>query len=846
MSVYACASDQRRQLLLQQSTLNGVDFIESSTDASFAELPARIRVMFVHPLAILPDLSQVTLRGGDPLRRLQITSVNAGVDSRELLVDVEGRWDLSAWTLSIVSGPHDPAPPPWLDPALASATFRFAPQCEDGPCREEHCHDTVLTAGPRVDRLARDWESVRAMMLDRLSLLQPDWTEHHVADVRTTLVEVVAALADHAAYRQDVVATESYLGTARRRISVRRHARLMDYMMSDGTNARVWVHFDAHESVLVRGTDTEPVVPEGTALLTGGPEAPAAVERGSSTDQGLQGAGALQFEVLSPLRSLVGTDSRMTFHTWAGSKCCLPTGSVAATLAGHHPHLLPGSIVVLTEHLDPVGPAHTAADADPTHRHPVRLTAVRAFTGTAPRTDPLTGDKITDIEWDAQDALPFPLTVSLETRTPEGGTAVRNDAAVALGNVVLADHGATHRDINLGPARPRRPELMLPDRPITQKPLVKILGDDHDREHFAPYDPTSSASRWIVSAPDTVLAAVTLHDPDGPWQVRPDLLSSGPARDIVVDVDDEGDAYIRFGREWPGMDPDGASPQEGTPLTATFRVGNGTAGNVGVNTVRSLLLDGSSPTALTNAVRPTPVIPVPVRVWNPLPGRGGTDPESIEEVRRRAPQAFGQQKRAVTDEDYAQWAEATGLPERRLVQRAVASTRWTGSWYCVIVAVDFLGDTEADPSLLNAVATHLDEYRMSGYDVQVVAALYVPLEVRFHVTVHPRHRRDLVAEALEDLMSSQRLSDGTIGLFHPDRLTFGRDVYLGPLIAAAQSVPGVQCVEATAFRRYRQPGTDARATGRLPVAPSEIARLDNDPSRPSRGIFRIDRLEGGR
>src|SRR5206468_1474717 len=69
----------------------------------------------------------------------------------------------------------------------------------------------------------------------------PEWTERHAADIGITLVELVAYVADYLAYRQDAVATEAYLGTARKRVSVRRHARLVDYPMHDGCNARVWV-----------------------------------------------------------------------------------------------------------------------------------------------------------------------------------------------------------------------------------------------------------------------------------------------------------------------------------------------------------------------------------------------------------------------------------------------------------------------------------------------------------------------------------------------------------------------------------------------------------------------------
>ena len=52
-----------------------------------------------------------------------------------------------------------------------------------------------------------------------------------------TLVELLAYVADELSYRQDAVATEAYLDTARSRVSLRRHARLVDYRMHDGCNA---------------------------------------------------------------------------------------------------------------------------------------------------------------------------------------------------------------------------------------------------------------------------------------------------------------------------------------------------------------------------------------------------------------------------------------------------------------------------------------------------------------------------------------------------------------------------------------------------------------------------------
>ena len=80
-------------------------------------------------------------------------------------------------------------------------------------------------------------------MLDRLAITLPQWQERSPADLGVMLVELMAYAADHLSYYQDAIATEAYLGTARKRVSVRRHARLLDYLMNDGCNARVWVVF---------------------------------------------------------------------------------------------------------------------------------------------------------------------------------------------------------------------------------------------------------------------------------------------------------------------------------------------------------------------------------------------------------------------------------------------------------------------------------------------------------------------------------------------------------------------------------------------------------------------------
>ena len=94
------------------------------------------------------------------------------------------------------------------------------------------------SGSPLQDYLARDYEALRTRLLDRLSTLLPRWTDRSPADPACMLVELFAYLGDRLAYWQDAVAVEAYLGTARRRTSVRRHARLLDYRVHEGCSAR--------------------------------------------------------------------------------------------------------------------------------------------------------------------------------------------------------------------------------------------------------------------------------------------------------------------------------------------------------------------------------------------------------------------------------------------------------------------------------------------------------------------------------------------------------------------------------------------------------------------------------
>jgi hypothetical protein len=179
------------------------------------------------------------------------------------------------------------------------------------------------------------------------------------------------------------------------------------------------------------------------------------------------------------------------------------------------------------------------------------------------------------------------------------------------------------------------------------------------------------------------------------------------------------------------------------------------------------------------------------------------------------------------------------------VQRAAATFRWTGSWHTVFLTVDRQGGSAVDDVFEQDMRGHVELFRMAGYDLEIDGPRFVSLEIDMHVCAKPEYFRSDVKAALLNVFSNGVLPDGRKGVFHPDNFTFGQPVYVSPLYAAAQAVPGVASVLITVFQRQGKPDPKPLAVGMLPMSRLEIARLDNDPNFVERGVFRLT-MGGGK
>src|SRR5262249_29954856 len=147
---------------------------------------------------------------------------------------------------------------------------------------------------------------------------------------------------------------------------------------------------------------------------------------------------------------------------------------------------------------------------------------------------------------------------------------------------------------------------------------------------------------------------------------------------------------------------------------------------------------------------------------NPLPAVGGVDPETTDQIRRRAPVAFLTQERAITMPDYVAIAE-----RNTQIDEAVANPRWAGSWDTAFPPPQPQGGGNLPQALRRALGRFVNRYRLAGQDLQIGSPQHVPLQIELTVCVDPNYFRANVQKSLLQVLGSGTLPNGQKGLFSP-------------------------------------------------------------------------------
>ncbi len=703
-----------------------------------------------------------------------------------------------------------------LDPLRAYLPVRLRPECGDAP-------DCVLVppaipplTPPDYDTLARDYTGLRAMLLDVLATLDPS-AETSAADLTVTLLEVMAQLGDVLNYRLDRVSTEAWLGTARRRATVTRHARLVDFPVPPAISAASVVQ------VQVAHPGAGPV--DASFVVLPGDTATDSVAD-PDTDPA---ANNVTLELAAPV-TVRATHAEVALYGWTEADAALPTGATSAVLV--RPTAADG--VALADWL-PVGgrlgfevvaPGPAGQHAQWAHRlldwppapapsqlrapldsHPAQVVQV---THAVEITDPLSpGLPLVRVFWGEDEALTAVVPVSIDS---SGGTPRVGVARLAL---VPGHHG------------------LCVDGPAAVTPFEPLTSSAPDPAEVAVTD------YWLTRAATLGLSA----RPGGaPWQldtaiVLPSGVSVGAPRvtsllrapsdgfSVVVDHDDDDPPRLRFATGAVGQ-----APPVQSVVAARYQIGAGPEGNIAANSLTRLVRTTGSPGQPCTWLAAGDG----VTARNITPGVGGQAATPLDSVRRDAPQAYAAVlRRAVLISDLPPFA--LQVPA---VLAASARRSWSGSWPVGLVSCESSSGTD-DPDQDAALQSVLDAVRMAGTEVVTQPATPIGIFLALTVCLTPGTDSAL---ARVTILGGLRPGRAT-AVFAPATHPLGTSLYLSTVVAAVAAVPGVDAVRVTEARRLSEPAGMRHEV--LTMSPTEIAVCDDDRAAPDRGRIELS-IEGGR
>jgi hypothetical protein len=854
------ASPTRRALLCAQNprVVTGIDFVQVVDPTTQTELQVFFVIdpdQLVPPLATGPYPATVNgltvtitaVYGGaavpiSTLRWAKVTLDPLGAATRVCLdIVVAEPGGFEPYRLTITHSPG-PGKPNQIDTFSGTVVFDFKQGCPTGAdC--EATQDCPVDPGVDfpVDYLARDFSSLSRALLDFAAQRYPDWKEPIPADIGGMLLEIMAALGDEFAWTQDRFDAETRFGSATQRASLHALARLVDYEPGRGQPAHGEVDLEA---------------------IAGGTLAADAV-----------------FWAAGPAESLVpfSLDAAIWVHPfWNSLKrhnpnpsiTCLPAGQTSVLVVAGDPG--PGGTPP-----DPANPGNPMSVAtfltgrrmmllsDPTDAAEGRKAWPVTITGVDVLSDPLilTGGgqptPVLRLSWADAEATPFDLPV-------DGLTAALNVGLVTAGQPVTAyARAGADPDIATawaGQSDELRYRLLGLDRLIEREgPYVGDTGNLRSVVARLGLLATESGSLRFNGAGEPRLTitqlkapagfptplpadlaglmALFVADPAEDWSYVDDLLSNRGSGTIFtvepgmwrriethhLPTGDLGFAGYAVDSGWTvvfGFGGFGEAPADGALLRLDYHTDPGLAGNIASETLGLSWPKGPAPDPLFAGLID--------KATNPLAFSNATGEESASSIRLGAPNEYrAQPLRAVRPEDYSNIIER--LP---WVQRANATTRWTGSWPTDFVAVDPHESIAITDAQRVALAAEIDCIRLVTRDARVADPDYVDIDIEVDVCIAAGFYTGDVLKRLRAALAAR-------GFFDPDHFTFGSPLVRSALEAAAQDVAGVAHVDAIRIHVHGQGPWRDFTEDQLAAAPDQIIRLVDDPDRSTLGLLTV-------
>ncbi len=785
----------RLEKLLAENTVTGIDFVYVNTDQ------VSLDIYFLNDPLTIPTPLNTQLTPG------QIRIYSPSGDSPDIPIlptltwapKVDGRnvvslttkypGDFSLYRLHIDNA--------LVDPYYNDVLFSFKANCPsdldcEAPPRD--CPPDEPVDFP-VDYMARDYLSFKGALLGFASQRYPDWPDRLEADGGMMMVEIMSALGDEMAYYQDRIGREAYLETATQRTSIRQHARLVDYTIHDGLGATGWIDVQ---------------VSAGSGAVNAG------IHTWAYGDNGVQfdfevGHGLIEIIAGKSYKVNVASNS-FAPHIWDKGQVCLLAGATDMYIEGHQ------KTALTFDDVDANGIAGKWVLLKTTPSNPaqaIRSQMVRLIT-VEESTDPVLLDPITHLPtpvthviWEPAQALAF--DYDMTQMVMRGNllpiTAGKTQTAYFITGAELTDltqdeqNALNKINTSVNPWSVRAIERQGPNDTLAYR--FSLPGSDKQQLVYLGTDP-------FQANPEIMLTEVefdgTCWNRQEVWTWMPSLVGENSAesqdKDYILedglwsrlvgyqligsefihqDYASSAGFTIRFGDGEFGLIP---APK--TVFRVDYRLGGGRAFNIAAGAIQNKNI--SDDRVVGPCDPPLTDLSFIASVTNPLQATGGLDPQSPDEIRQVAPEAFSAVTyRAVRPEDYAEAAER--LP---WVQNAGAAFRWTGSWLTAFVTPDpkanpirwtdnyisnFSYTDERGMSTLasdqrDELQEQIDRFRQAGREAYVLDPVYANMDIEIDVCVLPTaYRGEVEGRVLEALMGTPGFVP-VPGYFSSDRFTF--------------------------------------------------------------------------
>jgi phage-related baseplate assembly protein len=279
----------------------------------------------------------------------------------------------------------------------------------------------------------------------------------------------------------------------------------------------------------------------------------------------------------------------------------------------------------------------------------------------------------------------------------------------------------------------------------------------------------------ILESP--IFVTVAIGDDTEDWTVISEPIERYGPNDKVVEVNFfDNRAIFLF-----GDDVTGQAPKTGSTISFRYRVGGGRRGRIGagiIDTQQTLTANAPSNVAQ------------PVRFRNVAASTGGTDKESLENAKRRAPRDFAVRSSIATSSDYAQAAESFSHPSYGSVSKSLATIRTSLNANLVEIYVLAEGpdDTPVKPNagLKAALDTFFSDLNVLTDHLAILDGEIKPVDVELNIIVDRNADASVVKDRVENTITEY---------FDVDNWELGQPFYVSNFVEALERVDGVKYVD---------------------------------------------------